>query len=101
MHLHRVLAGCLLLAITMGADAAWAGILIKVDKTTQRMSVSVDGKVRHSWAVSTGMSGYSTPIGFYAPSHLAKDHRSREWDDQSPPMWSRCCARTLQRKLSS
>ncbi len=85
MRLPSLLAGCLLLVATVGADGALAGVLIKVDKTTQRMAVWVNGEVRHSWAVSTGMSGYSTPIGFHAPSHLARHHRSREWDDAPMP----------------
>ncbi len=76
MRFPRLLVGCLLLPFMAGTDTAIAGMLIKVDKTTQRMQVWVKGEVRHSWAVSTGLPGYSTPIGFHAPSHLARDHRS-------------------------
>jgi hypothetical protein len=85
MRFPHVLTGCLLLAFASATNTAHAGVLIKVDKTTQRMKVWVGGEVRHSWAVSTGMQGYSTPIGFHAPSHLARDHRSREWDDAPMP----------------
>jgi hypothetical protein len=85
MRFPRFLAGGLLLALTFGAGAAHAGVLIKVDKATQRMSVWVGGEVRHSWPVSTGMAGYSTPAGFHAPSHLSRHHRSREWDDAPMP----------------
>ena len=85
MRRPRLLATCLLLALASGADAALAGVLIKVDKATQRMQVWVGGEVRHSWAVSTGMSGYSTPVGFHAPAHLSRNHRSREWDDAPMP----------------
>lgn len=85
MRSPRLLAGCLLLALTSGPGAALAGVLIKVDKATQRMQVWVNGEVRHSWAVSTGMPGYATPVGFHAPSHLARHHRSREWDDAPMP----------------
>ena len=85
MRPHHLLVGCFLLAFASTTEAARAGVLIKVDKTTQRMQVWLKGEVRHSWAVSTGMSGYSTPVGFHAPSHLARDHRSREWDDAPMP----------------
>ena len=85
MRCPRLFATCILLALTANADGVLAGVLIKVDKATQRMQVWVKGEVRHSWAVSTGMSGYSTPLGFHAPSHLARDHRSREWDDAPMP----------------
>ena len=85
MRLIPLLAGCLILMGPAGLDSALAGVLIKVNKTTQRMHVVMNGEVRYSWAVSTGMSGYSTPVGFHAPSHLAKHHRSREWDDAPMP----------------
>jgi hypothetical protein len=62
-----------------------AEVLIVVNKTSQRMSVSVDGQERYSWPVSTGMAGYSTPSGAFTPSRMAKVHYSREWDDAPMP----------------
>jgi lipoprotein-anchoring transpeptidase ErfK/SrfK len=56
-----------------------------VNKTTQRMTVSVDGEERYSWLVSTGMTGYATPTGAFTPSGLAKAHFSREWDNAPMP----------------
>ena len=44
---------------------AFARVLIIVDKSTQQMSVSVDGVPRYRFAVSTGRAGYSTPNGTY------------------------------------
>jgi hypothetical protein len=64
---------------------AQAGVLIEVDKSTQRMQVSVDGKERYSWPVSTGLTRYSTPGGNYTPFRLEEDHRSKEWDDAPMP----------------
>jgi hypothetical protein len=78
----------------MAALAAWgwlltgtgqAEVLISVDKVTQRMVVAVNGELRHSWPVSTGMPGYATPAGSFAASRLVRDHRSREWDDAPMP----------------
>lgn len=57
-----------------------ADVLIKVDKGSQRMTVSVDGQSRFTWPVSTGMTGYDTPEGSYRPFRLAKTHFSKEWD---------------------
>jgi hypothetical protein len=85
MRLLYVLAACILAVVTAGADGATAGVLIKVDKSAQRMTVSVDGEERHSWAVSTGLPRYSTPVGTYTPFRLEEDHFSKEWDDAPMP----------------
>ena len=60
-------------------------VLITVDKAAQRMQVTIDGKLRHSWAVSTGRAQYETPVGTFRPLRLAKVHYSREWDDAPMP----------------
>ena len=67
------------------AGPAVAEMSIVVDKTTQRMTVSVDGRQRHSWPVSTGTADYSTPVGTFTPSRLARVHYSREWDSAPMP----------------
>jgi hypothetical protein len=67
------------------AGPAAAEVSIVVDKTTQRMIVSVDGQQRYSWPVSTGTAYYSTPVGTFTPSRLAKVHYSREWDNAPMP----------------
>lgn len=60
-------------------------VLIAVDKAAQRMQVTVDGKLRHSWAVSTGRAQFETPTGTFRPLRLAKEHYSKEWDDAPMP----------------
>jgi L,D-transpeptidase catalytic domain len=77
-------ASALLGAFALVPTAA-AEVFISVDKTTQRMTVSVDGQERYSWPVSTGMAGYVTPSGAFTPSHLKKQHYSREWDNAPMP----------------
>jgi hypothetical protein len=72
-------------ALVAPAMALGAEIHVVVDKSTQRMTVSVDGVVRHEWPVSTGMSDYATPVGAFTPSRLAKRHFSREWDNAPMP----------------
>lgn len=85
MRLSRLLAGALLVLVSGAADAALGDVLIKVDKSTQRMSVLVDGEKRYSWPVSTGLPRYSTPVGSFSAARLVKDHRSREWDNAPMP----------------
>jgi hypothetical protein len=78
-------AAPLVAALALVPPAAGAEVSIVVDKTAQRMTVSVDGVERHSWPVSTGMTDYATPAGAFAPSRLAKQHYSREWDNAPMP----------------
>jgi len=75
----------LLAALALAPPAASAEVSIVVDKTAQRMTVSVDGVERYSWPVSTGMADYATPAGAFTPSRLAKQHYSREWDNAPMP----------------
>lgn len=74
----------LLGGIVLAAPAV-AEVSILVDKATQRMTVSVNGQQRYSWPVSTGTADYSTPVGTFTPSRLAKVHYSREWDNAPMP----------------
>ena len=49
------------------ADGARANVVITIDKSHQRMSVSVNGEDRYNWPISTARAGYSTPNGTYHP----------------------------------
>jgi lipoprotein-anchoring transpeptidase ErfK/SrfK len=64
---------------------ARANILISVDKSTQRMTVTVDGKARYNWPVSTGRAGHDTPSGTFPAFSMDKDHRSKEYDNAPMP----------------
>lgn len=63
-----------------GLARADAGIVINVDKSAQRLSVSVDGFTRYQWPVSTARWGYRTPNGSYRPQWLARKWFSRQYD---------------------
>jgi hypothetical protein len=80
-------AACVLAVfmVVLSSRAVEAEVHIAVDKSTQRMSVSVNGTHRYSWAVSTGMAGYGTPTGAFAASRMEKEHYSKEWDDAPMP----------------
>ncbi len=60
-------------------------VLVDVDKSTQHMTVFVDGIEMYSWPVSTGMRGYSTPSGTYTASSMNKIWYSKQWDNAAMP----------------
>jgi lipoprotein-anchoring transpeptidase ErfK/SrfK len=63
------------ISVILGSlSPASAEIVIRVDKSTQSMSVIVDGDHRYTWPVSTGIRG--TPSGIYRPQALDRNHRS-------------------------
>ena len=72
-------------ALTTGALPAFAKVLIVVDKSTQQMSVSVDGVPRYRFAVSTGRAGYGTPNGTYHPEHLERTWFSKLYYNSPMP----------------
>jgi len=82
MRFGQLLPALALLAL---AHPARADVLIEVDKTRQQMTVTVDGDPRYIWPVSTGQSGYDTPVGEFKASHMERHHFSREWDDAPMP----------------
>jgi hypothetical protein len=73
-----------LLAVVAAAPAR-AEVLIRIDKSAQLMTVTVDGAQRYTWPVSTGVASYDTPDGEFQPFRMEKDHFSREWDDAPMP----------------
>src|SRR5690242_21816030 len=72
-------------ALALPAAPASANILVTIDKSTQEMSVAVDGAQRYVWPVSTGRPGYDTPNGTFKPNRMDADHYSQEWDNAPMP----------------
>jgi hypothetical protein len=71
-------------ALPLG-QAAYAELLVKVDKSTQRMTVTVNGVQLYNWPVTTGGSGYDTPRGAFKPFRMEIDHHSDEYDNAPMP----------------
>jgi hypothetical protein len=72
----------LVAAIVMSALAlspARADVVVQIDKSSQRMAVSVDGATRYNWPVSTGRSGHGTPSGVFHPQSMARHYFSRKY----------------------
>ena len=57
---------------------ARAEVVVRIDKSSQRMAVSVDGTMRYSWPVSTGRRGFGTPSGVFHPQMMARRWFSRK-----------------------
>ena len=83
---------CIRLAVALAAaiaalalNAARADVLVRVDKTAQIMTVTVDGAQRYAWKVSTGIADYDTPEVDFRAFRMERDHFSREWDDAPMP----------------
>ena len=82
------LAGLLLAGATISGLAptpAHADVLVQIDKSSQRMAVSVDGTMRYQWPVSTGRSGYGTPSGVFHPQSMARRYFSRKYYNSPMP----------------
>ena len=67
------------------SEAAYAELLIKVDKSTQRMTVAVNGVQLYNWPVTTGGNDYDTPGGAFKPFRMEIDHYSDEYDNAPMP----------------
>ena len=73
------------LSLSVIASSASAALLIKVDKSTQTLTVARDGRTLHTWAVSTGKAGHATPSGSFTTFRMEADHFSKEWDEAPMP----------------
>jgi uncharacterized protein (TIGR02246 family) len=62
-----------------------AALLVNIDKSTQAMTVSLDGVKKYEWPVSTGKAGYSTPSGTYTATSMNEIWYSKEWDNAPMP----------------
>jgi len=67
------------------ATPSLANVVIAIDKSSQSMTVSVNGTEKYSWPVSTGRPGYETPSGTFKANRMDADHYSQEWDNAPMP----------------
>jgi len=85
MSRRLVVALAALVALSAGTVSAQASVVITVNKTTQRLSVSVNGEPRYEWPVSTARWGYNTPNGTYRPERLERTWYSSKYDNSPMP----------------
>src|SRR5271166_6400460 len=68
------------------AGAKRVAVLVNIDKTSQTMTVFLDGAERYEWPVSTGRPEYSTPSGTYTATSMNEIWYSKQWDTPPCPM---------------
>ena len=68
-----------LVALQVMAGPAEAGVVVTVDKSSQSMSVVVDGREQYRWPVSTGLGG-GPPSGTFRAERLERKWYSRRYD---------------------
>jgi lipoprotein-anchoring transpeptidase ErfK/SrfK len=71
--------------IAPGSAPARADVMVQIDKSSQRMMVSLNGAARYNWPVSTGRSGYGTPSGEFRPQTMARRWFSRKYYNSPMP----------------
>ena len=69
----------------IGTVPAAANVVVRIDKSSQHMTVSVDGTPRYNFVVSTGRAGYGTPNGTYHPERLARTYFSKKYYNSPMP----------------
>ena len=63
-----------------------SSIVVNIDKSTQEMTIFVDGVEKYSWPISNwGLNGYTTPSGTYTASSMNKIWYSKQWDNAPMP----------------
>ncbi len=68
---HAAVGVVISIALGAGVAPAAADVLITVDRSTQQMTVAVDGDQRYAWAVSTGLHG-GPPTGTFHPQRMER-----------------------------
>jgi lipoprotein-anchoring transpeptidase ErfK/SrfK len=74
-----------LLSLVVASTPAGAGVIIRVHRASQTLSVFVDGVWYATWIVSTGRRGYRTPRGTFRPSRLERVWYSSKYYDSPMP----------------
>ena len=87
----RAVAAMVALLVALVAAPALAGraqaaaVVARIDLSTQRMTVSVNGFPQYSWPVSTARRGYVTPTGVYRPQRMYRSYFSRKYYNSPMP----------------
>jgi len=84
--MRRTILLAVLLGLTLAFPAiAQAQIVAKINLSSQRMDVYVDGAPRYNWPVSTARPGYRPPVGSFKPTALVRYHRSTIYSGSPMP----------------
>lgn len=69
----------------LAAEPAAAGIVARIDQSSQQMRVFVNGELAHIWPVSTARRGFVTPNGSFRVGLMAPMWRSRKYHGSPMP----------------
>jgi lipoprotein-anchoring transpeptidase ErfK/SrfK len=81
----RLAFAAIVIVSGLALTPARADVVVQIDKSSQRMAVSVDGATRYTWPVSTGRSGYGTPNGTFHPQSMSRQYFSRKYYNAPMP----------------
>ena len=84
MRRSFLLAALLGFALAVPA-AAQAGVVARINLSSQRMDVYVNGEPVYNWPVSTARAGYRTPTGTFRPTAVVRYHRSTIYSGSPMP----------------
>ena len=84
-RLARLIVASAVIICGSALAPARADVVVQIDKSSQRMGVSVDGTMRYNWPVSTGRDGYGTPSGTFHPQSMAAHYFSRKYYNAPMP----------------
>jgi len=79
-----IVAALAVIVLAVCGPAA-ANVIVHIDRSSQRMSVVVDGVPRYNWRISTARAGYITPPGSYHPEVLARRWFSKRYYNSPMP----------------
>lgn len=77
--------GALALMLSGFLFAAHAAVVARIDLSSQRMTVTVNGIPSYSWPVSTARRGYVTPTGTYRPQRMYRSYFSKKYYNSPMP----------------
>ena len=60
-------------------------VVAKVDLSSQTMTVTQGGRIKHVWKVSSGRKGYTTPTGTWNIHRMHKEYYSKKYDGAPMP----------------
>lgn len=87
--MRRLLCAGAIAALSMmfaaAPQRAEASVVVNVDRSSQTMSIVVDGTPRYRWRVSTGRAGFGTPAGTYHPQMMARSWFSKKYYNSPMP----------------
>ena len=81
----KVISFLVALITMLMTTAVQSKILIKIDLDSQRLSATKASGEMVVWKISSGRSGYETPIGHFSVMRMEKDHHSDEYDQAPMP----------------